>query len=1649
MRASHTPKAVDDEIEQHREFRGLENSETGQAQRIVRDLYFRYEKQLQRWRDYRTLFCFLFFVGWYLATLYLQRSANTAYMVHSTLDEVLYPGSNYMQSTADVHKWLGNTLEAVWVDPVCGDGVCETPWEFASYSTFGCRADCGRLQEVQNLTTIQIDLKWNFGHPLGSTPASDLMRNAKWNLCPRATQFVSACYYETDQTFSLLSGSLSKVIEDAPDGMWTLNVKNDIFDKVSGAVRSTALVNNAAYWVKVYIAGASALAEMDMEERLLRDAVALGNTSLFDFVAAELASNATLNANFTVNAADTPVTNAADQVQQMKNATCACTGVLDAAGAYYDERAFSALNLTVDPVYYDSRPGTLVPGLFNLSDGWGNANTTLTYLANHCPTLAGSASPDLYDWHPTTTVTVNGPVTTWAWQPSTNLTATCINVLGAAATWRDTLMRRSQNLTIDWRLGDGTRTGKISARNAVFQQLQAYVIANATELFTPVFSAPFGTSVSGDAALNARLDVLQRYYALSPLFATSPQPMNALIKRSTVYAADVTALGIKTIAELRLQELRTLRDATLDDILVPTPDAGRYSARSLGTVVQQFLAAGATSPLAWNGTSRVLLLPDMNSTALGDLRTEYNLVKWAGNTTGYLKCDLEKRGPEYLGTCTPQAVTCAASGSDTAPWECTDGTSSALFPATSPYNTSSVAYRSQCELPCERALDCNTLCECWGNCLATEYCLCDKCASLNYDAREDPTFVDIRTSTGLSDAAFAAAIAPVPASAVPASGRRRLAQSNADILAEIQKVSAQQSTLRTQTETLQAKVDQANEFARARANDDTLTNLISQGRQDISNNQALIISKLDTIIGKQNQSLAAAAEASAAIASIQNLASQQAAAQQALATALQSQVTAIKSAAAPPSSIISITQALALWRKARRDAASTEKAAVLATAVCQLSPVTANNFTLDNGLPLINKTPRERFVGLTNRVVAGLLVYQTRTNETNCTDSKFNRIQQTCKGPRTIKSFGVDPVFKRGTSLYLPDFDDVNRSIVTEIYNCSKLATGSFVPTYNVEVLNQTVNPYPYCAELYNPQSEPYPFYYFPLEGKDPGFPAYFDINLGAVAAQKWHAYLEEGLFIDQHTDTLTAEMITYNAPLRVFGFFRATFQFTDGGSIRVNQRLDTVRIEMYNGSDDNVRLFLEIVTNLMVYGMLLWTFWKIVQAQREQHNALRFFLKAWNVLEFISNGLLASCCIIWWVYVQYYATPFTINLRYDVYRAMEPAANYLALTNNGDGLTSAWRAFSDMDAAVNLLNWYFALNGINILMLIARVLKLMDFQPRLGVVTRSLWLAGPDLIHFAIVAGMVFVGYAMMGHLIFGNVISDFATFGDSVNTCFEILLGNIEVNTQLRALDGLQGVAGALWFWTYELLVFMVLLNFLLAIIVDAFSEVKEKTEETVGVHTELFMMARDKWRSLMGMCSSNYISDAKLGTLLKQWAGEDVVPVHQERETVKLLTVLNEDMDEEDLKTVLLECLKDAPGSTDDDEKAAASSGAGQLVRRVFCLPSGQRVMATPREIELAAKYIVSRFGIKVEQGGDDSNNAAADGDSAVKAVGGDDGNVAAGSSAAGAEERGQLASALERLAHVQRELADGQRNLMSGQKQLAEQQSKLIALMSNDS
>jgi hypothetical protein len=68
-------------------------------------------------------------------------------------------------------------------------------------------------------------------------------------------------------------------------------------------------------------------------------------------------------------------------------------------------------------------------------------------------------------------------------------------------------------------------------------------------------------------------------------------------------------------------------------------------------------------------------------------------------------------------------------------------------------------------------------------------------------------------------------------------------------------------------------------------------------------------------------------------------------------------------------------------------------------------------------------------------------------------------------------------------------------------------------------------------------------------------------------------------------------------------------------------------------------------------------------------------------------------------------------------------------------------------------------------------------------------------------------------------------------------LLLPQLVCNGCCRCL---QSVAGILFFWSFELLVFLILLNFLLAIIVDAFGEVKEQQKEQTGarcLHCAIF--------------------------------------------------------------------------------------------------------------------------------------------------------------------------------------------------------------------
>lgn len=118
-----------------------------------------------------------------------------------------------------------------------------------------------------------------------------------------------------------------------------------------------------------------------------------------------------------------------------------------------------------------------------------------------------------------------------------------------------------------------------------------------------------------------------------------------------------------------------------------------------------------------------------------------------------------------------------------------------------------------------------------------------------------------------------------------------------------------------------------------------------------------------------------------------------------------------------------------------------------------------------------------------------------------------------------------------------------------------------------------------------------------------------------------------------------------------------------------------------------------------------------------------------------------------------------------------------------------------------------------------ARFFKVFALQPRLGVVTATLQSSFVDIVHFFIVFVAIFLVFVTAAMIVFGQEIEDFTNFSRCTMTVFRIMVGDRDVEDMIH-VSRLQ--AGA-WYFGFTWLVNLVMLNMLLAIVMDVHTEVK----------------------------------------------------------------------------------------------------------------------------------------------------------------------------------------------------------------------------------
>eukprot|EP00897_Mesotaenium_endlicherianum_P002771 jgi/Mesen1/2521/ME000160S01633 len=79
------------------------------------------------------------------------------------------------------------------------------------------------------------------------------------------------------------------------------------------------------------------------------------------------------------------------------------------------------------------------------------------------------------------------------------------------------------------------------------------------------------------------------------------------------------------------------------------------------------------------------------------------------------------------------------------------------------------------------------------------------------------------------------------------------------------------------------------------------------------------------------------------------------------------------------------------------------------------------------------------------------------------------------------------------------------------------------------------------------------------------------------------------------------------------------------------------------------------------------------------------------------------------------------------------------------------------------------------------RVLKFLDFQPRMGIITRALAVAAPELYSFFLLLAVIFIIYSLQAHLVFGHSLDTYRSMATSMNTNFQLLISNTDVGTPI----------------------------------------------------------------------------------------------------------------------------------------------------------------------------------------------------------------------------------------------------------------------------
>ena len=297
-----------------------------------------------------------------------------------------------------------------------------------------------------------------------------------------------------------------------------------------------------------------------------------------------------------------------------------------------------------------------------------------------------------------------------------------------------------------------------------------------------------------------------------------------------------------------------------------------------------------------------------------------------------------------------------------------------------------------------------------------------------------------------------------------------------------------------------------------------------------------------------------------------------------------------------------------------------------------------------------------------------------------------------------------------------------------------------------------------------------------------------FDLSLSNLT-EAFLTSLKENSWIDSRTRAIFVEIAIYSAQVNLFGVATFLTEWIPTNGVIYFNNVKVARLYSFGNDFHVVKLVCEIFLACFVVVFMYTEIRKMYKLRKD------YFRDPWNWLEMAQIVLILTCTS-----ALFQRTNFAQRSTEQMKSNPEKFISFIR--------TITW----DEVFGYSLAFLVFFAN--------LKLLKLIRFNHRIYQFTKTLSTAASPLMSFMIVFSIFYIAYSILFYAMFGAILPEYHSFLSTIETLFNTIMGAFDFEI-IRENNRILGPA---IFFSFMMIMVMILLNVFLTILMDSYAEVQE---------------------------------------------------------------------------------------------------------------------------------------------------------------------------------------------------------------------------------